>query len=122
MKNNAFSAFILLLASIVIAITFGETISNYLFPGNGWWGVPSEIANFVNSFPFIYYFLSPIIFTLWGEGKKWIWITGSILPLTILDIYIELDIFILLLSAKFFVAGIIIALAINFFRKQRTTK
>lgn len=121
MKNNAFSAFILLLASVIAAIFLGEMINNYLFPGSGGL-VPSEIANFVNSFPFIYYFLAPIIFTLWGEGKKWIWTIGSVLPLIMLDAYLGLNIAILLISAKFLGAGIIIALAINFFRKQRTAK
>lgn len=78
--KNIFRFFLLLVASIGTTLLLGESFNNYFFPGSGSWIVPPEIANFVNSFSFIYYFLVPVFFIIQGGPQKWIWVANSNTP------------------------------------------
>ncbi len=111
--KNIFRFFLLLVASIGTTLLLGESFNNYFFPGSGSWIVPPEIANFVNSFSFIYYFLVPVFFIIQGGPQKWIWVATVTLPLLLADLYLEAGQTDLALSLIFFLAGTIVALGIN---------
>ncbi len=114
MKRNLLLFLALVSSSSLISIFLGEKISTSLFPFAGSWIVPFEIIHFVNSFPFVYYFLAPFLFLSWGEGKKWVWIIVSVLPLVIIEIYIGAFVEFLSLNLTFFISGVFLSFITKF--------
>jgi hypothetical protein len=115
MKRNILLILGLVVGSIILAIPFANfVVYKLVFHYSGDWIVPKSIADFANGLPFLYLLLSPILFGIWGKGKKWLWVIVSILPIVVLDIYIGAFKDMWFWSLIFFVSGIILAKLIPF--------
>lgn len=120
MKRNILLVFLLVVISILLSYLLGGFINTRIFGLSGFEGffVPTEIINFINSFPFLYIFLSPFLFISFGKGKKILWSVLSILPILYFLFDIESGTKIWFWSIIFFASGAIIANVVNFFKNR----
>jgi hypothetical protein len=111
MKRNILLAIILVILSALLAIPFGDLIISRLFNAGGFatFSLPSDLGNFMNGLPFLYFLLSSLLFGLWGKGKKWVWSIASIIPILYFLFSIESGKLIWLWSAIFYIIGIVLA-------------
>ncbi len=123
--KNISLIFVLITLSYLLATPVGSYLGPKIFYTDGGFAtfsLPSDFGNFLNGVPFVYLFLSAFLFGTFGKGRKWVWATTCAIPMIYFLFSIDSGLVIWLWSAASFAKGIIIALAINFFRKQRTTK
>jgi hypothetical protein len=125
MKRNILLVFILIVSSLLLAMPFGNLIVSRLFSSQGGFATfsfPSDLGDFLNGLPFLYFFLSTLLFGLFGKGKKWVWSIISILPILYGLFYIESGIEIWFWSVIFFVAGIILSIILKKLFKQNSAR
>ena len=92
MKRNIILVLVLIITSLLLAMSFGNLIISRLFSFQGGFAtfsLPSDLGDFLNGLPFLYFFLSTLLFGLFGKGKKWIWSVISVLPILYGLFYIE---------------------------------
>lgn len=115
MKRNILLFLTLIAMSIVFAVPIGNLVNKYVFPG-GSWIVPPSVSSLLNGAPYAYLILLPLLFGIWGRGKKWLMIGILSIPVIILAWWASERY--LFWSLVFFVSGIMITSIINFFLKR----
>ncbi len=117
MKRNFGLSIILIILSVILAYPFGY-ITNFLLPPSGsLFLVPNEISWILNGFFWVYLILTPIIFGIWGEGRKKLKIGIIALPALALAIFVGQDF--LGWSLIFFVSSIILTFILNTLRSKK---
>ncbi len=115
MKRNIVLFFALVVLSVLLAIPFANfVVYNSVFNYYGSWFVTEDVAHFANGFPFVYILLSPLIFGLWGLGRKWLWVGISLLPILYFLYYIESETYIWFWSSIFFVSGAVLSVVVRY--------
>jgi len=117
MKN--FLLFLLtVVLSLVLAYPFGYLV-HYFFPLGGLSGfiITPEINQFGNGILFAYLFITPIIYQLWGTGKKWTRALIASVPGFLVAVWVGAGY--LTWSVGFFVLGILIADIIEQVRRPK---
>lgn len=115
MKRNILLFFALVVLSVLLAIPFANLfVYNFVFNYYGSWFVTDNVAHFANGFPFVYILLSPLIFGLWGLGRKWLWVGISLLPILYILYYIESDTSTWFWSSIFFVSGAVLSVIVRY--------
>lgn len=122
MKRNILLVFVLIVLSTLLAMPFANfVVYKFIFHYSGDWIVPKEISDFTNGLPFIYFLLSPLLFGLWGLGRKWLWVAVSLLPILYTLYYIESETYIWFWSSIFFIVGILLSFIFKkLFRRNAT--
>jgi len=115
MKRNLLLFFLNIFLSLIIAYPLGHfVIGKFIFKYRFFdFIIPTSLADFTDGLLFGFLLLSPIVYGLWGYGKKWFWSLVSIIPIIIFNLWIGAGKAIWFWSAIFFVSGIAIAKLIN---------
>jgi hypothetical protein len=118
MKRNFILFFILFLFSILLSYPFGFITGSFAMShGLSSFIVPNEISWILNGFFWIYLILTPLIFGIWGRGRRKLKIGIVALPALALAVFVGQDF--LGWSLIFFVSSIILTTVINYFRSHQ---
>jgi hypothetical protein len=116
MKRNFGLLIVLILLSVILSYPFGYITGSFsMSHGLSSFIVPNEISWILNGFFWVYLILTPIIFGLWGKGRRKLKIGIMALPALALAVFIGQDF--LGWSLIFFVSSIILTLILNHFRQ-----
>lgn len=119
MKRNFVLFVVLVIISIILAYPFGFLSWN-LAPSYGLSSIvlSNNIGQILNGFFWVYLILTPLIFGIWGRGRRKLKIGIVALPALALAIFVGQDF--LGWSLIFFVSSIILTSLINHFRSHQS--
>lgn len=90
MKRNILLLFLSIVLAFIIAYPFGHFVLGALIFTNRFSSflIPNNVADFIDGLLFGFILISPFVYVVWGEGRKFLSSIISISPLLVLNLYI----------------------------------
>ncbi len=118
MKRNLGLFGVLIVLSLLLAYPLGFVMSSQFLSGASGLVFSEDFLKFTDGLFLVYLILTPLIFGIWGQGRRWFKVAIVSLPVMAFCVFVGSGY--LGWSLIFFISSIILTLIINFFRYRRT--